>query len=171
MPGGDEQLLVVDLRAGLGTNGFPPGIDGGNRGAEKQFDRQLAVSSLAEHLPGWRRLLGREGDLRQRRPVVGQMRLGTEQENASLGALGPQGFHRRGAGQATADDDEIKVLGHVSVFVILAAASVNLFLPPVGNGYQKAHAYFFGMTDFSLSRPLNITKTCGADAVTLIEQP
>ncbi len=108
-----------------GANHVPRRIDGGNGGTEQQFDLQLAVAGLAEHLlRGWR-LPGREGDLGQRRAMVGEMRLGGEQQNASLRALGPQGFHRRGAGQATADDDEINVPGHVPVSVVSSAVSVG----------------------------------------------
>ena len=120
--GGDEQALVVNVGARAGVDEFAHRIDGRNRRAEKQFHRQFAVSVLAEHLLRRRQLIGRDRDLRQRWPVVGEMRFGAEQDNASLGALGAQGFCRRGAGQPAADDDEVKVLGHISVPVISSAA-------------------------------------------------
>ena len=50
--------------------------------------------------------------LREGRPDVGMMRLGSDQVDAPFEALVAQGLGRRGAGQPGADDHEILRAGH-----------------------------------------------------------
>ena len=101
-----HSLPVVELDLLLG------GQQAHRAAAEVQFDVVLRVEVTVVHVRGLPAGLTAQVLLGQRRPLVGALVLGADQQDAPFEAIAAQRLGGLGAGQAGADDDVGLVSGH-----------------------------------------------------------
>ncbi len=111
-PGGDDQGVGAQHAAGGG--GDLPGrrVQRDGRVAERELRPQRVQPRLVTELDALRLPHPGQDLLRQRRPVVGQVRAGVEQRQAALVAVPPQRLGRAQAGRRGADDQHAAGRGH-----------------------------------------------------------
>src|SRR3989454_9125894 len=117
---GEEQLLVPIHRAPVVRHTARPGIE--RRDPPPQVQRRARRGRLPPDL-----LFGLalpEG-LRERRPVVGRMRLGADQADRAHGVGLVEGLRRGVGGHATADN-EVSVVGHRALALLYAQYTLPL---------------------------------------------
>ena len=97
---------VEGQQAAVGEgHGARPEVEPHRAHPEPQLEVELVVGLLAEHDPVVVPLAG-EQFLRQRRPVVGQVRLGPDERQVPAEPLTAQGLHRPQAREGRPDHDD-----------------------------------------------------------------
>ena len=124
--GGQQQPVVGEPLAAVELELAARGVEAGRRHAGAQFDVVLGVE--ARRMDGGRLAvrLAAQVVLRERRALVGPLRLGAQQYEAAVEALLAQGLGGLGAGEAGPDDGERRVWGHD-----LLASSGACVYPPI----------------------------------------
>jgi hypothetical protein len=130
-PGGDDQAVEADggavgqredaaVQVGGGDRGAEPELDVGDRRPPPEGDplvqRRQIVSAVPPGLGGAGQFVG-EQFLRQRGPVVGQVRLGADDRDRAGVPGGPQLLRRPESAESGARDDDVprcRRMGHES---------------------------------------------------------
>ena len=104
-PGGDQDLLVLELLARFQDDPVGGGVDRGDRLGEP-LDFVLLVPLGRSHEPAIELLLGPEIGLGQRGSAEGHSRFAADQDDPALKPLVAKRGHRVAAGEAGADDHD-----------------------------------------------------------------
>jgi hypothetical protein len=111
--GGEEQLVVAQSAPVTGHELVVTAVDRGHHGVESEVHLVLGVPLRRVHVDRVALRAALQVSLGQRWPLVGPVRFGPEQDDASVETVGAQRFGGLGAGQARADDGERAGVAHV----------------------------------------------------------
>jgi len=120
------------------------GLHRGHQRTQAHINRQLLKFGCRQDQARLWRFFAKQQLFRQRRPLVGQIRLLREQKNSSLGAFVPQRLGSRDTGQATTHDDKVKTIRHNK--------SSDLHTPRRTNGFSHHFGVISVLNWLSLPR-------------------
>ena len=126
--GGDQQPVVGGPRIAVDEDPVLGRVDRRDPGRGQQLDVVLLVEALLVHAGLLPRHLAAQVFLGQRRPLVGELVLVSDQHDRAVKALGAQLLGRFRAGQAGTDDHEGLIAHRVLLPVWLAR--VGITIPP-----------------------------------------
>ncbi len=125
--GGDQQPVVNKFSVTVGHHGPRGWFDRGDGDSGPQLDVVLLVEPFVMYATLLSRLFTAEVVLGQRRALIGELVLFTDQHDAAVEALIAELLRRFGTGQARADDHEcLDLPAHLSLLFVSATNSCRV---------------------------------------------